>query len=123
MDNTRTKTSIAVDLRHNCIRIHRSCFRLLGEPRYIQLLVNPDNMGVAIRYLENAATKDSVHKINHNRAWPDKPYEIYSTSFVHKLCDVVGGLEEGFSYKINGQVFPEDRVEVFYLKTTQKVIH
>ena len=46
--------TISVDLKKYRIRIYKSMLRLLGDPPYIQLLVNPDNKCVAIRAVEKA---------------------------------------------------------------------
>ena len=45
------------------IRIHKALFRQLGEPRYIQLLVNPDDGVVAIQTVEKEMSGGQTHRI------------------------------------------------------------
>lgn len=112
--------TMSVDLKKFCIRVHKPCYRMLGEPRYIQLLVNPKDMVVAIRGVEKALSHDSIHKINEKRMLSGNSYEIYSRTFVRKLCEIADGIDEGFSYKLSGEGFPDKKTVVFYLKTLQK---
>ena len=46
---TSLKPILCIDLKKNRIRIHKQTLRLLGNPEYIQLLVNPDIHMIAIR--------------------------------------------------------------------------
>lgn len=120
-DKNNQQLTIAVDMKRYGLRIHKPCYRMLGEPKYIQLLVNPDEMVVAIRGVERALTRDSIHKINEKRMYSDHSYEIYSRSFVKKLCEVVDGLDEGYSYRLIGEGVPSQKTVVFSLKTLQKI--
>ena len=113
--------TMAVDLKKYGIRIHKSVFRLLGEPKYIQLLVNPDEMIVAIRAVDSAFPGDSTHIINEKRMYSESSYEVYSRFFVNKLCEVVGGIAAGFTYRLTGEVIPSQRMAVFSLKTLQRI--
>ena len=116
-DNLMTNMTIELRQHHHCIRIRRSCYQLLGEPEYIQLLVNPVEMTVAVRAVDQPASKDSIHKVNLTRLKQGRSQEIYSTSFVRKLCEVVGGLEEGHSYKLAGKLVPKERLVAFDLQS------
>ena len=51
-DTCNAVVTMAVDTKKYGIRIHKALFRQLGEPRYIQLLVNPDDGVVAIQTVE-----------------------------------------------------------------------
>ena len=115
-DNLMTYMTIELK-QHHCIRIRSSCYRLLGEPEYIQLLVNPVEMTVAVRAVDLPTSKDSIHKVNRTRLKQGSSQEIYSTSFLRKLCKVVGGLDEGHSYKLTGKLVPKERLVVFDLQS------
>ena len=39
---------ISINFKRNLIRIHKATLDLLGQPEYIQLLVNPDDRTIAI---------------------------------------------------------------------------
>lgn len=114
--------SISVDVKRFGIRIHRNCFKALGRPDYIQLLVNPEFMLVAIRAVDHPCANDSTHRIIDARLHSDKSYEIYSRSFIRKLCEIIPGLDEGFSYRIKGVANSRKRAAVFDLKTLEKTV-
>lgn len=48
-EQTRQQVTIAVDLKKYRIRIHRSTLTLLGTPKYVQFLVSPSAMMLAIQ--------------------------------------------------------------------------
>lgn len=40
---------LSIDLKKSLIRIHRNTLRLLGDPDYIQLMINPNSKMIAIK--------------------------------------------------------------------------
>ena len=40
---------LSIDLKKSLIRVHRNTLRLLGDPDYIQLLINPNAKMIAIK--------------------------------------------------------------------------
>jgi len=119
-DAGKNSITMAIDLKKYGIRIHKNVFRLIGEPRYIQLLVNPTAKTVAIRGVEQSYTKDQTHRINRQKMNSDNSYEIYSKDFVQTLCKVVGGLDEGYGYRMNGSIVPKEKLAVFSMDTIQR---
>ena len=59
MENTFV--TLSVDLKKYCIRLHKATYRLIGQPKYIQLLVNPKERVVAVR----AISKPSLLQVYH----------------------------------------------------------
>lgn len=41
---------LSIDLKKSLIRIHRNTLRLLGDPDYIQLLINPNSKAGVIQF-------------------------------------------------------------------------
>ena len=120
MEEIRNPITMAVDLKKYGIRIHKTVFRMIGEPKNIQLLVNPTAKSVAIRAVSESYSRDQTHRINKRRMRSDSSYEIYSKDFVKKLCMVVGGLDEGYGYRLTGRIIPEENMAVFSLNTIQR---
>jgi hypothetical protein len=89
---------------------------LIGDPKYIQLLVSPQKMDVAILSVEHAISGDQTHKLRQSLS-SDNSYEIYSRPFIEKLCAIVGNLETNCSYRLTGEVITAKKVAVFSLKT------
>ena len=120
MEEVKNPITMAVDLKKYGIRIHKTVFRMIGEPKNIQLLVNPTAKSVAIRAVSEPYSRDQTHRINKRRMRSDSSYEIYSKDFVKKLCMVVGGLDEGYGYRLTGRIVPEENTAVFSLNTIQR---
>ncbi len=119
--NSVMSTTMAVDLKKYRIRIHKATIHQLGDPKYIQLLVNPKTMEVAIRCVEKEFSGDQTHKVNTHRMKSDNSYEIYSRTFTTKLCEIIGGLEANYSYRFFGNILPAQRAAVFSLKTIKRI--
>ena len=52
---------ICIDFKKNRIRIHRNTLRQIGNPEYIQLLVNPDQKMIGIK--ASCAEDKLAHKV------------------------------------------------------------
>lgn len=115
------QTSISIDLKKYRIRVHKGMLHLLGDPGYIQLLVNPDKMMVVIRSLDHELSGDQSHKVNQKQMRSDNSVEFYSRSFVSKLRSVMGNAAEGWSYRIAGTVFPSQCIAVFHLEDRKQI--
>lgn len=114
-------TTMSVDLKKYRIRLHKSALHLLGDPKYIQLLVNPQEMVVAILPVEKSVPGNQVHAVSQLRMQSDESVEIYSQSFIKKLCNVIGGLDGGHTYHISGVVLQRGNVALYSLKTIKRV--
>ena len=119
--NSNMSTTMSVDLKKYRIRIHKATIQQLGDPKYIQLLVNPKTMEVAIRSVDKTFTGDQAHKIDIHRMKSDNSYEIYSRTFTTKLCEIIGGLEANYSYRFFGNILPAQKATVFSLKNIQRI--
>lgn len=116
-DPTNPAIVISVDLKKYRIRIHKSTLHLLGDPRYIQLLINPETMSVAIRAVEKRRSGDQTSVVDQRMMNSDNSIELYSRSLVEKIREIVPDLDDGFSYRITGDIIPAQKVAVFALKT------
>ncbi len=101
--------------------MYRSMLRLLNEPRFIQLLVHPNNKYVAIRGVKFATPGDQTEKIRSRSLMGDSSYELYSKSFVEKLCQVAGNIDSNYSYRLQGCIVPTYNMAVFSLKTLKRI--
>ena len=76
-------------------------------------------MAVAIRSVEHELSGDQTHRVSERQLRADNSVEIYSRPFISKLCEVVSGLNVGYSYRLSGVVIPAEKTVVFSLKTLQ----
>lgn len=121
-DLSNSLITISFDLKKYRIRIYKSLLHKLGDPKYIQLLVNPEDMAVAVISVEKESSGDQTHKVSQRRMASDNSVEIYSRPFIDKLCAVVGGLEAGRSYRLSGALVPNEKAAVFSLKTIKPIV-
>lgn len=57
-------TTMCVDLKQFRIRIYKTTLHSLGDPKYIQILVNPNDKAVAIRSVDVEMSGDQTFRIN-----------------------------------------------------------
>lgn len=114
-DQSNHSVSISVDMKKYRIRIHKSTLHLLGDPSFIQLLINPELEIVAIKSA-NSPTP-SAHKVSKDVLLSDNSIEIYSRYFVLKLKEVSPELNPGHTYRMSGEIISSENMAVFSLGT------
>lgn len=111
---------MSIDTKRGRIRIPKAALHQLGDPRYVQLLVNPADMVVAVRCIDAPLFEDSVHIISRNRVCSVFSCEIYSRLFVAKLSALVTTMGTECLYHLNGKVILPQRMAIFDLKTLKR---
>jgi len=117
-DNIET---MSFDLKKSRIRIHKSTIRAVGDPKYLDLLVNPVKRLVAVKAHDNATPKKDAHRVKQHLMESDNSYEIYSQPFMNKLLEVTGELEKNCSYRITGRFIPSEKMVVYSLDTITRI--
>ncbi len=117
MREQNTSITISIDLKKYRIRLHKTTLHLLGDPDYVQLLVNPKSKVVAIKGTEMPLSSDSVHKINKRVLKSDNSVEIYSRLFILKLLEVSGIQTDDQLIRLDGEIVSSERMAVFYLNS------
>ena len=120
-ETTNSDVVISVDLKKNRIRMYKSMLHLLENPKYIQLLVNPQKKQVAIRGLDTTTPNDQSERIKPYKFMTGDSYELYSQDFVHKLCKVAGDLEKNYSYRLYGTIISSERAALFSMDTLTRI--
>lgn len=114
MKNNVCKPTILIDTKKSLIRIHKKTLYMLGSPAYIELLINPKTLYVAVRASETK-TKFS-HKINWNMLCGKNSYEIISKILIARLINICETLQIKGSYKIIGNYSSDENIACFDLK-------
>lgn len=120
-NESRLTATLSIDTKRSRIRIHKAMLHQLDDPQYIQLLVDPNGMAVAVRCVDAPLFGDAVHAVSRKRLCSDFSYEIYSRFFVAKLSSLTPVMGEGRLYHMRGKVIPSQRMAVFDLNTLKKV--
>lgn len=97
---------LVFDLKKNRIRIHKRTLRMLGNPDYIQFLVNPNTKMVAIRASDSS--DKTAEKIKWQTIGDKQCCEYYSKDLIMRLKYYCYNWEEDSVYLIEGRM---NRVE------------
>lgn len=101
-------------MRKNRIRIHKQTLHMLGDPDFVQILVNPQNQTIAIRC---SNSKDyQAQRIKWKVLANNNCCELYSKYLIDALCDTFLHLDNKHAYSITGQLYKKDRLAHFDLK-------
>lgn len=112
------RISMAIDLKKNRLRIHRSTLRLMGFPPFIKLLFSPEHNAIAVICCEKA----EIPKINEVRVTYDlrdntHTFDIYSKDLVSVIRMAFKGLDQTGLYRLKGYAVPEEHGVYFPLST------
>lgn len=121
-DRARQPVAMTIDLKKNRIRVHKTTLHMMGDPGYLQLLVNPGEMLVAIRGVNKPHLSDSLHRVSPGKLRSDNSYEIYSMAFIAALYSLIGKQNQGYLLHLSGKVLPTKDAAVFSLKTMSRTI-
>ena len=108
---------LSVDIKKYRIRIHKATLHLLGDPPYIQLLINPSSSIVALKSVSRSTSKDQTHRVPKKTLRSSNSVEIYSKFFIDKLIELVPDLTDGNCYHMTGTIIPSEKMAVFSFKT------
>lgn len=110
--------SISVDLKKYRLRIHRNTLNALSVPKFVQLMINPKDMVIAIC----GSDKDlpESHKVNLSQLGADNSYELYSKTLITELRAIVPDLDTGNSYRFYGRKIPNENIVIFPMTSIQK---
>lgn len=117
LDKTFDGSVLLVDMKKDRIRIRKATLHQIGDPSYIQLLVNPKTLAVAIRAVDIEISGDQTYRIGRRLKDSSNYIEIRSRPFMQRLRLIANGLDLGHSYHIWGHILPDERAAVYYLNT------
>ena len=114
MKNNECKPTILIDTKKSLIRIHKQTLYMLGSPAFIELLVNPQTLYVAVRASE--IKTNFSKKINWSMLCGKNSYEIISKILIVRLINICETLQFEGSYKIIGNYSFSENIACFDLK-------
>lgn len=84
---------------------------MLGDPCYIQLLINPEERIIAIRCSQKG--EKLSHRVKYNYASTRNCFELYSTYLLQALMDVNKDWQGNQSYRIYGTLNRKEGIAQF----------
>lgn len=114
-------TQMSIDIKKNRIRVHKESLHLIGDPKYIQILVNINNRLIAIMAIETDQTDLQSYRVDQNRMESDFSFEIYSSPFIKKLCNEFNCFKKGKCYRLTGTAVGVEKTVVFNIDSLQEI--
>lgn len=120
---TEMVANLTLDMTRNRIRIYRATLRALGDPAYIQFLINPEELYIAILGSEiplSGGTANRV-KIPNSRLDGKLSVEFYSAALLDGIYSIFGVLDREYNYRLTGEIDQVNRVAYFSLRTLKRI--
>ena len=102
---------LCIDLKKKRIRIHKHTLHMLGDPEYIQLLVNPCTHMIAIR--KSVHQDYLTHHVRECYSNIRNSYELYSCELLQTLRQTNSELSNNRSYRIYGAINQKEGLASF----------
>lgn len=93
---------------------------MLGNPSYIQLLVNPQSGLIAIR--KSSSVDHYKHRIRPQFFTSDNCYELTSKLLLDNICSLFDDLDKSHSYRITGTFNQKECIAQFALKDSIPIV-
>ena len=119
MDSTDNRAIMTIDLKRSRFRIHKSTLNKMGKPQYIQFLVNPEEMLIAILGSDRPLSGGTANNVQQFQL-ANHSADFYSSTLMVALVNMIGTLDFRYSYRISGEVDIANRVAYFSMKTLKK---
>lgn len=111
---------MTIDLRRNRFRIFGETLKLLGNPNYIQFLVNPEELFIAILGSDRPLSGGTANKVTLHKTKAANA-EFYSSSLIAGIFKIYGALDYRYSYRLTGEVDTVNRVAYFSLRSISRI--
>ncbi len=105
---------ICIDQNKYCIRIHKNTLHMIGDPKFIQLLINPEKLLILIRAANRS--DQMTHRIGWKNFASKQSYELTSKQLIQGMRSVCVNWDAGESYRIVGEIIPLANIARFDLR-------
>lgn len=113
MDNGAQPIIITLDCKKPRLRIHKATIHQMGDPKYIQLMINPENRRIALRGVDRHIPGQQEIRVDRQVANVEDSVDWYSSDLMVQLCSAFPEIEHGCSYNLTGTLFANKRAAFF----------
>ena len=106
---------MTIDTKKPRLRIYKTTIHQMGDPKYIQLMINPESRLIALRGVDRHTTGQLEIRVDRQVANTDDCVDWYSTTLITELCAAFREIQDGYSYNLTGVLVPKERAVVFKL--------
>lgn len=119
MDSMDNSALMTLDIKRNRFRVHKATLKKLGDPKYVQFLINPEEMFIAILGTDKPLAGGTANKVNLIEM-PNHSVEFYSNALLEGVINMIGLLDFRYSYRLTGEVDTANRVAYFSMRTLKR---
>ena len=107
------RPGITIDFKKDRIRIYKRTLRIIGDPEYILLLVNPEDCTLAIMRSDRYDLR--AYRLPRVRFGDKQSFEITSKSLMQNLLSMCDKWQANHLYRIYGELIKNEGVVQFNL--------
>ena len=111
---------MTIDLNRSRFRIHQETLKKLGNPMYIQFLVNTEEMLIAVLGSDRPLAGGTANKVQIIREDGSRSVEFYSSTLLRGIYSMIGLVDTRYSYRLTGEVDRSNRVAYFSMNTIKR---
>ena len=105
----RHNAVLSIDTRRHTIRIHQATYRMLGQPRVVELLLNPGNRTLVLLCADADAPGGQGLKVYSNK----RSCDLRSKALITRIQDTLGLMNGYGNYRVRGVVNEAGSIAVF----------
>lgn len=121
MSELNQEVILTIDMKKNRIRVNRQTLAAIGMPNSILLLVNPQEMSIAVKGTDRIEKRTDSQMIVLRLKNRRRSIEVYSHALVTQLRILEPKLKVTEVYHLHGKAFPEESIAVFPLRSAESV--
>ncbi len=109
--------TMAIDLKKNRLRIHKSTLHLMGSPEFVKLLFSRERNAVGVIGIYTEIPKAEEIRVIYDKPNAAGTFDIYSKYLVSVIRLAFSGLDQTGLYRLKGYPVPEENGVYFPLST------
>lgn len=117
IENNAQPAIMTIDCKKPRLRIYKATIHQLGDPKYIQLMINPESRLIALRGVEQHTPGQHELRIDRQVANTEDCVDWYSTHLILQLRSAFQEIKDGCSYNLTGVIVPNERAAVFKISS------
>ena len=111
MISNSSRPTILIDLKKDRIRIYKRTLHAIGCPKYILLLINPEDRTIVI--LRSDRDDQRAFRLPQARFDDKQCFELHSKALIQNLRSMCNDWIDDYSYRIYGEVNKNEGVAQF----------
>ncbi len=104
---------MTIDTRKPRLRIHKATIRQMGNPKFVQLMINGKDRRIALRGYDRHISGLLEFRVDKQMVDSGAPVDWYSAGLIADLCAAFQEIKRGNSYNLTGYIVPSERAAFF----------